>query len=159
MTSSALKRASIEALMLAVAAGSVAAPVRAAGSASATFNVTGQFAPSGSCRVDQSSGTVVCAPSPPGGGGGLPDPPPPPAPSPGSAPPPPVPAPGPSGGLAGGSFFWHWNPDYARRDAEGIVWLITPDGPAGFNDVLGATSTTRMVRFGDRDFLEMTVSW
>ena len=153
----ALRIASLEALMVAVAAMAPISVAHAAGNASAQFTVTSRFAPSGSCRVEQPTGTVVCVPAP-GSGGNLPDNPPPlgppgPPKSPGASPSPPM------GSASSAGYFWRWNPDYARAGDDSIVWLIDPEGPAAFNEVLGATSSTRIIRLGTRDFLEMTVSW
>lgn len=145
--------------MMAMTALAPAGAAHAAGSTSAQFTVTSRFAPSGNCRVEQPTGTVVCSPSP-GAGGVVPDNP--------SPPIPPSPAPGPGGAPApappvtsasSAGYFWRWNPDYARAGDDTIVWLIDPEGPAAFNQVLGATSSTRIIRLGTRDFLEMTVSW
>ena len=163
---SALQIASLEALVAAVAVVAPACAAHAAGSASAQFNVTSRFAPSGNCKVEQPTGTVVCSPAP-GGGGQLPDNPVPPGPPPPGPGPGPGVGPGPSTGAApspvasasSAGYFWRWNPDYGRAGDDTIIWLIDPEGPAAFNQVLGATSSTRIIRLGTRDFLEMTVSW
>lgn len=146
--SSAL-RALVQALLLAVAVASAAH----AGQVQATFTVSATLVPGGgsgggdggggTCRASPITGLVLCGPTPtptPRNGGQL------------FLPLAPAPTLLPGVGVQP-------RPLLTYRTFEGFIWLIDPDAPSSFSSLLGAWSNTRIIQFGGREYLEMTVSW
>ena len=139
--SSPLRKAAVLALLLAVAAASAAH----AGQVQATFTVSATLTPGGGaggiCRINPITGVVQCGPIPRVGGdvGHL-------------LPPDPAVTLAPGAGVKPQALL-------SYRTFDGFVWLIDPRGPSSFSSLLGAWSDSRIIQFGGREYLEMTVSW